>query len=55
MSSSPKKSDQMKTPKSRDGNSTSISEKHQGNQFSNMEDKDFNPLRDTLGESFYED
>lgn len=32
-----------------------MSERHHGNQFSNMEDKDFAPLRDVLDESFYED
>ena len=44
----------MKTPKSRD-NTTNVSDRHHGNQFSNMEDKDFAPLRDILDESFYED
>ena len=45
----------MKTPKSRDNNTTNVSDRHHGNQFSNMEDKDFAPLRDILDESFYED
>lgn len=51
---SKKSSASKHTPKSRD-DLTSASDRQHGLQFSNAQDKDFEPLRDVLGESFYED
>ena len=56
LSPSKKSSSSKNTPKSRDDpTSGAASDKQHGLYFSNAQDTNFEPLRDVLGESFYED